>query len=95
MKVDMSKPYDRVEWSFFCTIMEGMRFAESWIELIMSCISFVSYLVIINGSKENMFKLNRGLRQGDLLSSFLFLICSEGILILMFEALKDGDLRGF
>lgn len=60
----------------------------------MQCVSTVSYAVSINGRIGSFFKLTRGLRQGDPLSSFLFLICSEGLSALMRLAIKDGLLKG-
>lgn len=60
----------------------------------MNCVSTISYSININGNMETPFKPSRGLRQGDSLSPFLFLICSEGFSSLMRLALKEGHLRG-
>lgn len=94
MKVDMSKAYNRVEWSFILLMMEHMGFVDSLVYLIMCCITSVSYSVLINGVKHYLFKPTKGLRQEDPLSPFLFLICSEGLSILMNEALNEGMLNG-
>ena len=80
LKWDMSKVYDRVEWDYLKGIMLKMRFHHRWVDLIMVGISFVSYFVLVNGVPLGFIKPSRGIRQGDLLSPHLFLLCSEGLL---------------
>ncbi|KAA3454404.1 reverse transcriptase [Gossypium australe] len=94
IKLDMSKAYDRVEWDFVKQMMKQMGFALRWIELIMKCITTASYAVIINGNRGRNFQPTRGLRQGDPLSPFLFLICSEGLSALMRSTMRNGLVKG-
>jgi hypothetical protein len=62
IKLDMSKAYDRVEWSFLHDMMERLGFHEEWIALIMKCVPSVSYRIRVNGDLSDAFQLERGLR---------------------------------
>ncbi|KAL0009439.1 hypothetical protein SO802_010941 [Lithocarpus litseifolius] len=94
LKLDMSKAYDRVEWDFLERAMLHLGLARSYVATIMSCIKSVSYSVLLNGVLGRTIKPSRGLRQGDPLSPYLFLICAMGLQGLLHKAESNGAIRG-
>ena len=93
-KVDFEKAFDSVNWSFLLYVMDKMGFGVKWRHWIKGCISSASVSVLINGSPSCEFTMERGLRQGDPLSPFLFIIVAEALQVLMLEACNLGVFRG-
>jgi hypothetical protein len=83
LKLDISEAYDRVEWPYLFAIMERLGFSKKWIDVITKCITSVSFSVLFNGERLEEFKPSRGIRQGDPISPYLFLICAEGLSCLL------------
>ncbi|KAH0722887.1 hypothetical protein KY290_005544 [Solanum tuberosum] len=77
MKIDMHKAYDYVEWPFIEQILRLLNFPTKFINWIMSCLTTVSYSILINGVPTTPFKAKKGLRQGDLVSPYLFVLSME------------------
>jgi len=67
-----------------------MGFAQKWVDLIIFCISSVSYKVLLKGSPGGFIKPYRGIRQGDPISPFLFVLCTEALV----ANLRDAEWHG-
>jgi hypothetical protein len=94
VKHDMHKAYDRVEWIFLENMMRRLGFEEIWISLMMACVSSVRYQVRFNSEETDMFSPTCGLRQGDPLFSYLFLLCAEGLSSLLLFEEEVGGIDG-
>ncbi|XP_071715017.1 uncharacterized protein [Rutidosis leptorrhynchoides] len=93
-KADFEKAFDSISWDFLFTVMKKMGFGHKWIMWIKSCLSSASISVLVNGSPTNEFYLKRGVRQGDHLSLYLFIIAVEGLNAFVKKALDTKMFRG-
>lgn len=89
-KIDFEKAFDTVDWKFLLDMLKVLGCGEKWCRWIEECISTAESSVLFNGSPSNVFKMGRGLRQGDPLSPFLFLAIAEGLSRMISVACKNG-----
>lgn len=91
----MSKAYDKMEWNLILLALKHFGFSSRWTNWIKECLSSVSYSVLLNGSPHGFIVPSRGLRQGDPLSPFLFVIGMEILSRLLDKAQSLSLVKGF
>ena len=89
LKIDLEKAYDKLEWSFIKDMLIRFNLPRKLIDLIMSCISSVSTSLLFNGGALEPFLPTRGIRQGDSLSSYIFIMCMDYMGQLIQERCED------
>uniref|UniRef100_A0A803PMJ8 Reverse transcriptase domain-containing protein n=1 Tax=Cannabis sativa TaxID=3483 RepID=A0A803PMJ8_CANSA len=93
IKIDMHKAYDRLEWNFILKVLQANGFDEQVCKLLMKCVKSVTYSLLINGFPHRKIYPKRGIRQGDPLSPFLFLLCHEVLAKLLAKAQGEAILK--
>ncbi|KAK4383914.1 hypothetical protein Sango_3108700 [Sesamum angolense] len=93
LKVDLRMAYDTVEWDFHSAVLHLFGFPDIFIDWIEECVTTPMFSVCINGNPHGFFKGSTGLRQGDPMSPFLFVLIIE-VLQLMLQQLIDQN-EGF
>eukprot|EP00253_Pinus_taeda_P008458 PITA_08458 len=94
LKIHLSKAFDSISWDYIQKILSAFGFSNAWIRWIMSMISSSFFSILINGIPTSTFRSSRGLRQGDPLSPFLFIIMAEGLGRSLTSAIQTHELKG-
>jgi hypothetical protein len=94
-KVDFEKAYDSVEWSFLDYMLGRFGFCAKWKDWIRACVFAGNMSVLINGSPSEEINIQRGLKQGDPLAPFLFLLVAEGLGGIVKKAVELNKFKGF
>lgn len=94
LKIDLSKAFDKLSWSYIQEMLTTFGFSPTWTRWILSLISSNFFSILINGIPSHPFSPSRGIRQGDPLSPFLFVLMAEGLGRHVKQALISQCLKG-
>ena len=93
LKLDISKAFDTLSWPFPLELLQARGFSQAWCRWISALLSTASSRIILNGHQGPPIKHFRGVRQGDSLSSMLFIIAMDVLHRMFAEASRGGVLR--
>lgn len=94
IKIDLEKAYDRIAWDFIRDTLEDVGFDRVWIRNIRSCIESTTLTLNWNGEQLQPFRPSRGIRQGDSISPFIFVMCIERLSHMIRNLEDEGLWRG-
>lgn len=94
IKLDLAKAFDKINWEFIKAILTAFGFGDNLIQWIMGMISSSFFSILINGTPSKCFSPTRGIRQGDPLSPFIFVLAAEGLGRLIKQRILTGRLKG-
>lgn len=93
LKLDLQKVYDTVDWTFLVDLMKGLGFPEHFVSLIYVCLSTAKFSFNVNCKPEGYFAAKRGMRQGDPMSPYLFVLVMEYLSRLLLGLDNDREFK--
>nr|GEU38335.1 RNA-directed DNA polymerase, eukaryota [Tanacetum cinerariifolium] len=93
-KVDFAKAYDSVRWDYLLDVLQAFGFGPNWCKWIRGTFSFAMASILVNGSPTSEFSFFCGLKQGDPLAPYLFILIKESLHISFSRATSDGLFKG-
>jgi len=94
-KVDFEKAYDSMDLSYLDMVMQKINFPTLWRKWMSVCVGTATASVLVNRCPTEEFPMEHGLRQGDPLSPFLFLLAAESFNVIMLSVIAAGLFNGY
>ena len=94
LKIDLSKAFDKLSWDYIKNILATFGFSHTWIRWVMSLITSPFHSILVSGICSATFNPSRGIRKGDSLSPFIFIIMVEVLGHLFKISIQMGALLG-
>eukprot|EP00253_Pinus_taeda_P018657 PITA_18657 len=94
MQLDLEKAYDKLNWAYIRKVLLAYGFDHNWVRWVMALVTTSSFSILLNGSPSKPFNPRRGLRQGDPLSPFLFILMMKGLRLAIRSAKVEGKIQG-
>ncbi|KAL0405879.1 UNVERIFIED_CONTAM: LINE-1 retrotransposable element O protein [Sesamum latifolium] len=89
LKVDLRKAYDKVEWDFWLEVLRLFGFSDIFIGWVEECVTTPTFSICVNGAAHGFFKGARGLRQGDPMSPYLFVLVMEVLRLILLQMMEQ------
>ncbi|GKB25845.1 RNA-directed DNA polymerase, eukaryota, partial [Tanacetum coccineum] len=93
-KVDFAKAYDSVRWDYLLDVLEAFGFGHIWCKWIRGILYSNKASILINGSPSKEFFCYRGLKQGDPLAPYLFILIMESLHLSFNRVVDEGLFKG-
>ncbi|XP_042518494.1 uncharacterized protein LOC122092222 [Macadamia integrifolia] len=93
LKLDVQKAYDSLSWKFLFASLVKFGFSDKWISWIQLLLSSSRLSVLVNGGPVGFFPVGKGLRQGDPISPFSFILAEEVFCRGLKLLVRDGKLK--
>ncbi|GJX99336.1 RNA-directed DNA polymerase, eukaryota, partial [Tanacetum coccineum] len=93
-KVDFAKAYDSVRWDYLLDVLHAFGFGPNWCKWIQGTFTSAMASILVNGSPTAEFPFFRGLKQGDPLAPFLFILVMESLHLSVSRAVSEGVFKG-
>lgn len=94
IQLDLPKAFEKVNWNYLEATLKAFGFDNRWTNWILALIKSTNFSILVNGSPSATFSPSRGIRQGDPLSPFLFVILMEGLSRYIHKAKSEGRIKG-